>query len=102
MYAMYVIGAVESNHNWSAVNPSDPITLGMMQWYGTRAYKLLVRGKTADADGWNAFASAAPELAAHVDNNNVAWNGYYVSDADANAWAAWAKRDENHQFQQVT
>lgn len=40
-YAMYVIGEVESNWNWTAVNYNDPITIGMMQWYGTRAAALL-------------------------------------------------------------
>ena len=33
-YAMYVIGEVESNWNWQSVNYNDPITIGMMQWYG--------------------------------------------------------------------
>ena len=32
LYAMYVIGEVESHWNWGSVNYSDPITLGMMQW----------------------------------------------------------------------
>ena len=44
-YAMYVIGEVESNWNWTAVNYNDPITIGMMQWYGTRAAALLNRVK---------------------------------------------------------
>jgi hypothetical protein len=51
LYAMYVIGAVESNHNWTAINPSDPITLGMMQWYGNRAKSLILRGKGSDSGG---------------------------------------------------
>ena len=101
MYAMYVIGAVESNHNWSAVNRGDPITLGMMQWYGDRAYGLLKRGSTADVDGWNAFKAADPALAGAVDANSVAWNGYYVNDNDANSWITWTQRAENHQFQQA-
>ena len=42
---MYVIGEVESNWNWTAVNYNDPITIGMMQWYGTRAAALLNRVK---------------------------------------------------------
>jgi cell wall-associated NlpC family hydrolase len=102
MYAMYVIGQVESNHNWSAVNRGDPITLGMMQWYGTRAYNLLNLGRTSDPTGWAAFKAATPALAAAVENNSYAWNGYYVTDVDANAWVEWSKRDENHQFQQAT
>lgn len=55
LYAMYVIGKVESNNNWSSVNFHDPITIGMMQWYGTRAYGLLNRGRSADPTGWSNF-----------------------------------------------
>ena len=47
-YALCVIGTVESNCTWTAVNTSDPITLGIVQWYGTRTYGLLNRGRTAD------------------------------------------------------
>lgn len=100
MYAMYVIGQVESNHNWSAVNYNDPITLGMMQWYGTRAYGLLHRGITDDPDGWAAFKTAAPTLAAQVEANNINWTARYVTRAEGNAWVTWSQRNENHVMQQ--
>ena len=101
MYAMYVIGQVESHHNWAAVNMSDPITLGMMQWYGGRAYNLLVKCKNADPAGWTAFKAQAPGLAAHVEANNVVWNGYYIDGVGAQAWRNWATRKENHEAQQA-
>lgn len=101
LYGMYVIGKVESNHNWSAVNFSDPITLGMMQWYGTRAYGLLNRGRSADPQGWGEFKDSAPTLASQVENNSADWNLRYVTQAEGNAWIAWSQRPENHRFQQA-
>jgi hypothetical protein len=74
----------------------------MMQLYGTLAYNLLNLGRTSDPTGWAAFKAATPSLATAVENNSYAWNGCYVTDVDANAWAAWSQRDENHQFQQAT
>ncbi len=101
LYGMYVIGKVESNHNWSAVNFSDPITLGMMQWYGVRAYGLLNRGRSADPQGWGEFKNSAPTLATQVENNSADWNLRYITQAEGNAWIAWSQRPENHRFQQA-
>ena len=99
LYAMYVIGAVESNHNWTAINPSDPITLGMMQWYGNRAKSLILRGKVSDPSGYaQYFASTAAAKAAEADQDMTY---YYVTQADAAAWHAWATTDPNHAMQQA-
>lgn len=100
-YAMYVIGTVESNCDWGACNYVDAITMGMMQWYGNRARNLLERGRTADPDGWNTFAAAAPTLAQQVQANNISWTTRYLSSAEGNAWKTWAQRDENHEFQEA-
>lgn len=35
MFAMYVIGEVESGWDWTGVNRNDPITIGMMQIMGS-------------------------------------------------------------------
>ena len=99
LYAMFVIGAVESDHNWTAINPSDPITLGMMQWYGNRAKSLILRGKTSDSAGYaQYFASTAAAKAAEA-NQDMSY--YYVTQADAAAWHAWAATDPNHAMQQA-
>lgn len=104
LYAMYVIGRVESNHNWAAVNRSDPITLGMLQWYGQRAANLISACAEADPDGYATFKASAPTLAAAVEAGHDWgwWAQYYVNDAEADAWAAWAERDGNHEAQQGT
>ena len=99
LYAMYVIGAVESNHNWAAINPSDPITIGMMQWYGNRAKSLILRGKDSDSAGYaQYFASTAAAQAAEA-NQDMSY--YYVTQADATAWHAWAATAPNHAVQQA-
>lgn len=98
---MYVIGTVESNCDWSACNYVDAVTVGMMQWYGSRARNLLERGRTADPDGWNTFASAAPTLSQQVQLNDIDWTARYLSAVEGNAWKTWAQRDENHAFQEV-
>lgn len=41
------IGTVESGLDYTAINYNDPITVGVMQWYGTRAASLLRRMRTA-------------------------------------------------------
>lgn len=99
MYAMYVIGQVESNHNWASINRNDPITLGMMQWYGNRAKKLILLGKSSDADGYNKYFASTD--AAAKANADADMSYYYTNDADAAAWVAWAATDNNHKFQQA-
>lgn len=102
MYAMYVIGEVESNWDWTGVYRADPITIGMMQNYGQRAEICIERCASEDPEGYTAFKAAAPKLAAAVEQD-YGWNwwtGYYVDDAEAAAWQAWAQRDKNHIGQQ--
>lgn len=103
LYAMYVIGAVESEHNWGAVYRVDPITIGMMQEYGQNASNLLKMLRSGDPEGYAAFKAAAPQLDADVDAHGNSWNwwtGRYVTDAEANAWVEFAKREQNHKVQQ--
>lgn len=100
MYAMYVIGKVESGNSWTAVNYNDPITLGMMQWYGTRAYGLLDKGRTEDPTGWARFKQDAPTLAGQVEANTITWTNRYLTRAEGNAFITWASRAEFHKVEQ--
>lgn len=100
MYAMYVIGEVESNWNWASVNYSDPITLGMMQWYGTRAAALLNRCKNEDPVGYAMLAASLRSSVDSVPATSGSWNGRYLTRDEGNSWAAIAMRPENHSIQQ--
>lgn len=100
-YALYVIGYVESRHNWGAVNMVDAITVGITQWYGLRARDLILRCKAADPTGWAAFAASAPDLAAAVQETHSWdwWTNWFLTDKQAEAWNTWANRTENQQVQ---
>lgn len=103
MYAMYVIGKVESDWDWAAVYRADPITIGMMQEYGQNASDLLKLCRDGDADGWASFAASAPDLVADVDAHGDSWDWWtsrYITDSEASAWQAMAARPENHKIQQ--
>ena len=47
--AIKAIGQVESSMDYSAINYNDPITVGIAQWYGTRAAAILNRMRGAHA-----------------------------------------------------
>lgn len=100
LYAMYVIATVESNCTWTSVNYNDPITLGIMQWYGPRAADMLRRSKTADPEGWTEFATAAPTLAMQAEADSIDFTQRYVTRAEGNAFVAFASRKQQHEAQQ--
>lgn len=102
-YCMYVLATVESNCTWTSVNYNDPITLGIMQWYGIRARNLLVTGRDNDAAGWTQFQSAAPTLAQQVENNDNSnyWSTRYLTREEGNAFVTWANREEMHAVQET-
>lgn len=102
LFAMYVIGQVESGHNWASVNYNDPITVGMMQWYGTRAARLCLALKAADEASYNKLASSLrSDLDTH-DAGSSWWTTRYLSRAEGESWAASAEDDSNHRVQQQT
>lgn len=99
-YAMYVIGEVESNWNWTSINYNDPITIGMMQWYGTRAAALLNRVK-------NEMPSAYPTLAASLradieshDASSSWWTTRYLTRAEGNSIIEVFQNEANHVIQE--
>ena len=54
--AFKAIGTVESSLRYNAVNYNDPITVGVMQWYGTRAADILNRMRTENPSSWTGVA----------------------------------------------
>jgi cell wall-associated NlpC family hydrolase len=103
LYAMYVIGKVESDWDWTATYPADPITIGMLQEYGQNASDLLKMCREGDPTGWAAFAASASSLASDVDAHGDSWSWWesrYLSQDEVEAWQTMAARSENHAIQQ--
>lgn len=99
-YAMYVIGEVESNWDWTSIYYSDPITIGMMQWYGTRAAALLGRIQTEQPAAYATLAeSLRSDLSAH-NANDTYWNRRYLNEAEGQSIVSVFSSTENHAIQE--
>lgn len=99
-YAMYVIGKVESNWNWQSVNYNDPITIGMMQWYGTRAAGLLNRMRQVAS---NDYAKLAQTLRDDLSSHGVTdtyWNRRYLTKEEGNSFKAASESRTSHLAQE--
>ena len=70
--AIKAIATVESNLKYDAINYNDPITVGIAQWYGTRAAHLLNQMKATPA--WvGVAASLTNDLNTYPDTNASFW-----------------------------
>ena len=99
-YAMYVIGEVESNWNWTAVNYNDPITIGMMQWYGTRAAALLNRIKNEMPTAYGQLASSLRSDIESHDAGSAWWTSRYLNRDEGNSIITVFQDEENHVIQE--
>lgn len=80
--AVKAIGTVESNLNYASINYNDPITVGVMQWYGTRAASLLNEIRASNPSLWVGVpASLTDDLDANPENSSY-WNSRYLSRAE--------------------
>lgn len=99
-YAMYVIGEVESNWNWTAVNYNDPITIGMMQWYGTRAAALLNRVKNEMPTAYGQLAASLRSDIESHDAGSAWWTSRYLNRDEGNSIITVFQDKENHVIQE--
>lgn len=99
-YAMYVIGEVESNWNWTAVNYNDPITIGMMQWYGTRAAALLNRVKNEMPTAYGQLAASLRSDIESHDAGSAWWTNRYLNRDEGNSIISVFQEKENHVIQE--
>lgn len=99
-YAMYVIGEVESNWNWTAVNYNDPITIGMMQWYGTRAAALLNRVKNEMPTAYGQLAASLRSDIESHDAGSAWWTMRYLNRDEGNSIITVFQDEENHVIQE--
>lgn len=79
LLAVKVIGTVESGLNYTAVNYGDPITVGIMQWYGTRAAGILTRIANEESSSWSGAAQSIKDsLSAHPATDGY-WNSRWLT-----------------------
>lgn len=72
------IGTVESNLDWDAINYSDPITVGFVQWFGTRAASILVRMK--GTTHWTGVRPSLDNDLNTIPSSNASfWNSRYLT-----------------------
>jgi cell wall-associated NlpC family hydrolase len=73
------IGTVESSMNYSAINYNDPITVGIGQWYGTRAAAILNKMRLKDPTGYNGVSAGFRSVLEATPETHAFWNTYYLS-----------------------
>lgn len=77
--AVKAIGQVESSLNYAAINYNDPITVGMAQWYGTRAAAILNRMRAAHPAEYARVDAGLRSRLETVSEGSSSWNTYYLS-----------------------
>lgn len=77
--AVKAIGQVESSLNYAAINYNDPITVGMAQWYGTRAAAILNRMRAAHSVEYARVDAGVRSRLETVSEGSSSWNTYYLS-----------------------
>lgn len=75
-----VIAKVEGAGAWDAINYSNPITIGVMQWFGTRAAGLLNRIQTDNPTQYALIASSLrDDMVTNPENDFGYWPSRYIS-----------------------
>lgn len=76
------IGQVESLMRYDAINATDPITVGIFQWFGTRAAAILARMRDENPSQWTGIAaSLVSSMTAHTSTDTF-WNTRYLTQAE--------------------
>lgn len=99
-YALYVIGEVESSWNWCAINYNDPITIGITQWYGTRAATLLNRVESEYPSLYSTLAGTLQSSLSSYSAGNAYWNTRYLSQEEGNSIITLFQNSSMHDLQE--
>lgn len=73
------IATVESNNNYGAINYNDPITVGVVQWFGTRAAGVLSRMRIENPSVWTGVTPSLEQHLKTIDKANPFWNSRYLN-----------------------
>lgn len=99
--AVKVIGTVESNLNYGSVNYNDPITVGIAQWYGTRAAAILERMRTTNAGEWYGVEPSIGNQLASINQNDAFWNSRYLTKVEGDSLVGSMRRNQAIQNAQL-
>lgn len=99
--AIKIIGTVESNLNYSAINYNDPITVGVAQWYGTRAANVLERMRTTNASQWYGVAASLANQLATIPQTDPYWNTRYLTTTEGESLRGVLSRNQVIQNNQL-
>lgn len=98
-FAEYAICTVESRCDYAACNLNDAITVGVAQWWGTRAAGIIQRLKDEAPDSYAKLSDRLKSQLDAVGADDGSWESFYLENADADSWAASAQDDANHKVQ---
>ena len=79
------IGAVESDGKYDAINYNDPITIGIAQWYGTRAAAMLSEIREKNPTAWRGVAASLVSDLETYSTTNAWWTSRYLTTAEGNS-----------------
>ena len=100
--AVKVIGTVESNLNYGAINLSDPITIGVAQWYGKRAAQLLKRMRLENPVEYYGVAGSLDSQIEAIGPTDSYWDSRYLTQAEANSLVGVLTRNQTIQNNQLS
>ena len=96
--AIKAIATVESNLKYDAINYNDPITVGIAQWYGTRAAHLLNQMKATPA--WvGVAASVTNDLNNNAENDASFWTDRFLTGIEGSSLKPVLRSDTGVQIQ---
>lgn len=100
--AVKAIGQVESSMNYAAINYNDPITVGVAQWYGTRAAAILNRMRAAHTTEYARVDAGLRSRLETVSESSSSWNTYYLSRAAGDSLRDLLLASKDIQGDQIT
>lgn len=99
--AIKAIGTVESSMRYDAINFNDPITLGIGQWFGTRAANILFRIRDENPSTWTGVHQGILDsMAAHAASATW-WNGRNLTHPEGNSLKPVLKANQAIQDDQM-
>lgn len=96
-YALYVVGTVEAGLRWDAVEAANLQGIGIAQWSFGRRLQVLNKMREADQTGYEAFKTAAPQIASLMEHGGEFTRS--LTSGEAAAFRAWAGRAESREGQ---